>query len=148
MNETKTTGFEKKPTAETTTTPTAAPVVQTRLPLSPTPQVLPEKNYGFQRSPMGTAELERRESELYNRELKFMAKQLLTEKGLPSSLAEILLLTDESSVVNAVNILAELFGDKENVSTNGFRVLGGDRLPDGENNKMQEGELRRAFGLM
>lgn len=90
-------------------------------------------------------ELDKRESELTERELKFTAKQLLAEKGLSTEFAEILKLTDEKSVIEAIDLIEKLVGVKK--TDNKFSVVNERKLP--QNNKDDEnyGQLRRAFGL-
>ena len=90
-------------------------------------------------------ELKKRESELNIRELKFMAKQLLSQKGLPAELADILKLDDEKSVVNAVEMLAKLGGVNE--KDNKLKVFDEKKLPEAKTEEKYIGELRKAFGL-
>ena len=94
------------------------------------------------------AELEQRENELCSREMKFLAKQLLTEKGLSAELAEIIRLDDEDTIRNAVEVLDRVFNaPKANESGSNMTVLSDYRLPETDNADRYAGELRRAFGL-
>lgn len=94
----------------------------------------------------GNEDLEKRESELMARELKFIAKQLLAEKGLPSELADILKLESEASVTEAVELLTKLFGSRQ--KENSMKVVNERKLPTGKNDDENYGQLRRAFGLI
>ena len=94
----------------------------------------------------GSEEFERRETELAERELKFAAKQLLSEKGLPTELAEILKLEDEKSVTDAVAVLSKLIGSNEKET--GLKVAKERKLPVSEREDENYGQLRRAFGLV
>ncbi len=94
----------------------------------------------------GNEDFEKRESELATRELKFTAKQLLSEKGLPTELAEILKLEDEKSVIDAVELLSKLIGTKE--KENSFKAAKERKLPQSEREDENYGQLRRAFGLV
>lgn len=91
-------------------------------------------------------ELEKRERELNVRELKFKAKQLLTQNGLPIDLAEILKLENEESVASAVEMLVRLGGEKKNEE--GFKVLDEKKLPEIKEEEKHSGRLRKAFGLI
>lgn len=90
-------------------------------------------------------ELEKRESELVERELKFTAKQLLSERGLSTEFAEILKLTDEKSVTEAVDLIEKLVGVKK--TENKFSVVNERKLPQNKKEDENYGQLRRAFGL-
>ncbi len=90
-------------------------------------------------------ELDKRESELTERELKLTAKMLLAEKKLPTELAEILKLTDEEAVTNAVELLEKLIIVKENESR--LTVEKERKLPQSKKDDENYGQLRRAFGL-
>ncbi|MBE6845509.1 MAG: hypothetical protein E7508_07360 [Ruminococcus sp.] len=94
----------------------------------------------------GNEELEKRESELMARELKFVAKQLLSEKGLPSELADILKLESEASVTEAVELLSKLVSGNKMESK--LKVVNERKLPTGKNDDENYGQLRRAFGLI
>jgi hypothetical protein len=94
----------------------------------------------------GSEEFERRETELAERELKFTAKQLLSEKGLPTELAEILKLEDEKSVTEAIELLAKLMGTREKTET--LKNAKERKLPVSERTDENYGQLRRAFGLV
>lgn len=89
-------------------------------------------------------ELNKREKELNARELKFMAKQFLSQRELPTELADILKLDDEESVKKAVEMLARLSGEKENK----LKVLDEKKLPEIKNEEKNISELRKAFGLI
>lgn len=86
---------------------------------------------------------EKRESDLTARELRFSARQLLAEKGLPTELADILKLDDEKSVTEAVELLSQFIGKKEQ----SFPKIKERRLPESTNTE-DNGKLRRAFGLV
>ena len=90
-------------------------------------------------------ELDRRETELNERELKFTAKQLLSERGLSTEFADILKLTDEKSVTEAVDLLEKLVGVKN--TENKLSVLNERKLPNNKKEDENYGQLRRAFGL-
>ena len=94
------------------------------------------------------AELEKRESELCSREMKFLAKQLLAEKDLSAELAEVIRLDDEETIRNAVEVLDRVFNTpKKNEGSSNMTVMSDYRLPETDNNDRYAGELRRAFGL-
>ena len=61
----------------------------------------------------GVDELDKRESELAIKELKFTAKQMLADKGLPQELADIINLSDEKSITDAVELLSKLIDSKK-----------------------------------
>ncbi|MGN0612619.1 MAG: DUF4355 domain-containing protein [Porcipelethomonas sp.] len=94
----------------------------------------------------GTDDLEKRENDLTARELKFMAKQLLAEKGLPAELADILKLEDETGVRDAVELLAKLIGTRKN--NDKLKVMDEQRLPGTADEEKNFSELRKAFGLI
>ena len=94
----------------------------------------------------GSDELEKRERELNMRELKFKAKQLLSQKSLPTELSEILKLDNEQSVEQAVEMLVKLTGKNEKNTR--LKVLDEKKLPDSKSEEKNLGELRKAFGLV
>ena len=94
----------------------------------------------------GSDELEKRERELNMRELKFKAKQLLSQKSLPIELSEILKLDNEQSVEQAVEMLVKLTGKNEKNTK--LKVLDEKKLPDTKTEENNLGELRKAFGLI
>ena len=104
-----------------------------------------EKTFDYNDKMQYSEELNKRERELNIRELKFMAKQLLSQKGLPTELADILKLDDEKSVVSAVEMLAKLGG--ENEKDNKLKVFDEKKLPEAKTEEKYIGELRKAFGL-
>lgn len=91
-------------------------------------------------------ELEKREKELNMRELKFKAKQLLSQKSLPTELADILKLDDEKTVEQAIEKLAKLIGKNEKDTK--LKVLDEKKLPDSKSDEKNMGKLRKAFGLI
>ena len=93
----------------------------------------------------GVEGLDKRENELALKELKFTAKQLLAEKGLPLELAEIINLTDEKSVTEAVELLSGFIVPKK--KNDKLKVIER-KLPESENEDDNYGQLRKAFGLV
>ncbi len=90
-------------------------------------------------------ELDKREKELHSKELKFIAKQLLDEKKLPTELADILKFEDEKSIVEVIETIEKLIGNKK--TENKLSVVNERKLPKSKNDDENYGELRRAFGL-
>lgn len=90
----------------------------------------------------GTADLEKRETELRARELAMSAREMLSEKGLPKDLADILKYSDEESLKKAVDRIKELGQDE----LKGFKVLEYNRLPTGAHD-FNVNSLEKAFRL-
>lgn len=90
-------------------------------------------------------DLDKREIELTERELKLTAKQVFMERGIPVELAEIVKLTDEKSIENAVNVLEKyvtVSKEKNKLSVENER-----KLPQSREDDSDYGQLRKAFGL-
>lgn len=90
----------------------------------------------------GTADLEKRETELRARELAMSAREILAEKGLPKDLADILKYSDEESLKKAVDRIHELKSNEPE----GLKVLGDNRLPKGDHD-FNDNSLEKAFRL-
>lgn len=90
----------------------------------------------------GTADLEKRETELKARELAMTAREILAEKGMPKDLADILKYSDEETLKKAVDRIQELRQDE----LKGFKVLGDNRLPTGDHD-FNDNSLEKAFRL-
>lgn len=86
----------------------------------------------------------KREQDLQQRELAMTAREMLTEKGLPKDLADILKYSDEDSLKIAVDRILKL----KNEELKGFTLITNNRLPEGshdldDNNR----SLEKAFRL-
>lgn len=90
------------------------------------------------------ADLIKREQELKQRELAMTAREILSAKGLPKDLAEILRYSDEESLNKSVDRIKELI-EKE-TDSKGFKVLGDNRLPTGDHD-FNDNSLEKAFRL-
>lgn len=88
------------------------------------------------------ADLIKMEQELKRKELDITAKELLSEKGLPKDLVDILKYSDEESLIKAVNKIQKLRQDE----LKGFKVLGDNRLPTGDHD-FSNNSLEKAFRL-
>lgn len=90
------------------------------------------------------ADLIKREQELKQRELAMTAREILSAKGLPKDLAEILRYSDEESLNKSVDRIKELI-EKE-TDLKGFKVLGDNRLPT-DDHDFNDNSLEKAFRL-
>lgn len=81
------------------------------------------------------AAVEQKEQELDRREISIKAKELLSDKGLPKELADILRYDNEDDLVKAIDTLEHIRGFKDENKANagglpeGFHVYGDNRLP-------------------
>ena len=96
------------------------------------------------------AALNKREQELNQREMQIRAKELLAEKGLPKSLAEVLKYDDEESLKAAIDVIEHTRGFK-NSETNEQnepprRRIIENILPSGKTDVVGD-PLRKAMGL-
>lgn len=60
----------------------------------------------------------KREAELNQREMALRAKELLSEKGLPKNLADVLRYSDEESLIAAIDVIDKTRGFKEGLTGN------------------------------
>lgn len=90
-----------------------------------------------------SAELEKREHELEQRELAMTAREKLAERGLPKELAEFLKFSDEKTLEAAINKINELKSEKPD----GLQVLGDNRLPEHNAVEFKDNSLEKAFRL-
>lgn len=85
------------------------------------------------------ADFVKREQELNKREMNIRAKELLSERGLPKGLSDVLRYDTEEELVKAIETIEHSKGfknedqDKENTLPEGFHVLE-KKLPDGDHN--------------
>ncbi|MDO4943405.1 MAG: hypothetical protein Q4E73_11315 [Lachnospiraceae bacterium] len=94
------------------------------------------------------AELKKREKELNEREMKLKATELLTERGLPKTLADVLRYDDENSLISAIDVLTHVKGFKEEKKEEEPRItVLENRLPERQNNDMEHDPIRNAMGL-
>lgn len=94
------------------------------------------------------AEYEKRFAELEAREMKLMAKEKLSERGMPRELAEIITCTDEKDLENKLEALQKIYGDKaKEEKPKGFVMVGA--RPAESNGRLPTGSdpVRRAMGL-
>lgn len=73
------------------------------------------------------AEYEKRFAELEAREMKLMAKEKLSDRGMPRELADIITCTDENDLDSKLDALQKIYGDKakeKEEPKSGFRPLG------------------------
>lgn len=98
------------------------------------------------------AEYEKRFAELEAREMKLMAKEKLSERGMPRELAEIITCTDEKDLENKLEALQKIYGDKakEKDKPTGFVQIVGARPAEGNTRgglPVGPDPVRRAMGL-
>lgn len=62
--------------------------------------------------------LNKREEELNQREMQIRAKELLSERGLPKSLADVLKYSDEKSLIAAIDVIEHTRGFKDSSAEN------------------------------
>lgn len=95
------------------------------------------------------AALNKRETELNQREMQIRAKEVLSERGLPKDLANVLRYSDEESLIAAIDVIEKTRGFKNNdENENGQpkrRVLE-NNLPNGVHEKFGD-PIRKAMGL-
>lgn len=85
----------------------------------------------------------KREQDLQQRELAMTAREMLTEKGLPKDLADILKYSDEDSLKIAVDRILKL----QNEELKGFKLISGGRLPEGNHDSNNTHDFEKAFRL-
>lgn len=97
------------------------------------------------------SEFDKREKELNQREMQIRAKELLSERGLPKNLADVLRYSDEESLKAAIDVIDHTRGFKENEQTEHKneppqRRIIENILPSGKTDTISD-PLRRAMGL-
>jgi hypothetical protein len=96
------------------------------------------------------SEFDKREKELNQREMQIKAKELLSERGLPKSLADVLRYSDEESLKAAIDVIDKTRGFKESsVNTeqnNGKKRIMENPLPNSNDDVIGD-PLRKAMGL-
>lgn len=96
--------------------------------------------------------LSKREAELNQREMQIRAKELLTERGLPKQLADVLKYSDEESLVKAIDVIEHTRGFKESAENEQKkdgkpkRRIIENILPSGKDDAAGD-PLRKAMGL-
>lgn len=94
------------------------------------------------------AELAKRENELQQREMSIRAMEMLTERGLPKGLADVLRYSDEESLTKALDTIQSLQGFENEEHTSSKRHIIENRLPVVDSSISSEEEtIRGAFGL-
>lgn len=97
------------------------------------------------------AALSKREAELNQREMQIRAKELLTERGLPKQLADVLKYSDEKSLIAAIDVIEHTRGFKEEEQEkNGKpkrRILVQEPLPLHDGGGFEPDPFRKAMGL-
>lgn len=95
--------------------------------------------------------LNKREEELNRREMQIRAKELLSERGLPKNLADVLRYSDEESLKAAIDVIEHTRGFKESSENNEQkrteRKIIENPLPNGVSNALTGDPLRKAMGL-
>lgn len=98
------------------------------------------------------SEFDKREKELNQREMQIRAKELLSERGLPKNLADVLRYSDEESLKAAIDVIDKTRGFKEgSVNTEHKneppqRRIIENILPSGKADTISD-PLRKAMGL-
>lgn len=97
------------------------------------------------------SEFDKREKELNQREMQIRAKELLSERGLPKNLADVLRYSDEKSLIAAIDVIDHTKGFKNNEQTEHKneppqRRIIENILPSGKDETASD-PLRRAMGL-
>ena len=96
------------------------------------------------------AEYNQKLAELEAREMKLMAKEKLSDRGMPRELADIITCTDEKDLDSKLDALQKIYGDKakEKDKPTGFVQIVGARPAEG-NHGLPTGPdpVRRAMGL-
>lgn len=94
------------------------------------------------------AEYTKKLAELEAREMKLMAKEKLSERGMPRELADIITCTDEKDLDSKLDALQKIYGDKaKEEKPKGFVMVGA--RPAESNGRLPTGPdpVRRAMGL-
>ena len=73
--------------------------------------------------------LSKRENELNQREMQLKAKELLSERGLPKELAEVMRYADEESLTKAIDIIDKTRGFKQEKKKDSHIIIEPNRLP-------------------
>lgn len=94
------------------------------------------------------AEYSQKLAELEAREMKLMAKEKLSDRGMPRELADIITCTDEKDLDNKLDALQKIYGNKDKEEKpRGFICVGG--RPAEGNHGLPTGPdpVRKAMGL-
>lgn len=92
----------------------------------------------------GDTDLAKREQELNRREMTIRAKEILSEKGLPKELAEVMRYEDEDSLNKAIGIIENMKGFKKEEQRE-YMVLGNNRLPESNGDFGTLDPIKEAF---
>lgn len=95
------------------------------------------------------AEYTRKFAELEAREMKLMAKEKLSERGMPRELADIITCTDEKDLDSKLDALQKIYGDKakEKEKPTGFICIGGAPYEGNRGLSVAPDPVRKAMGL-
>lgn len=98
------------------------------------------------------AALNKRETELNQREMQIRAKELLSERGLPKDLANVLRYSDEESLIAAIDVIERTRGFKndeqnENKQPNRRVLIEGMHLSRSNYEHDTSDPFRKAMGL-
>lgn len=97
------------------------------------------------------SEFDKREKELNQREMQIRAKELLSERGFPKNLADVLRYSDEESLKAAIDVIDKTIGFKEGSANTEqdktMRKIIENPLPTGVSNALMGDPLRKAMGL-
>lgn len=94
-----------------------------------------------------SAELEKREHELEQRELAMTAREKLAERGLPKELAEVLRFSDDESMNKSIDAIEKIINENktQGVTFRGFQP--GQSLDFKNADSQLNSEMRKAMGL-
>lgn len=94
-----------------------------------------------------SAELEKREHELEQRELAMTAREKLAERGLPKELAEVLRFSDDESMNKSIDAIEKIINENktQGVTFHGFQP--GQSLDFKNADSQLNSEMRKAMGL-
>lgn len=99
--------------------------------------------------------MSKREEELNQREMQIRAKELLSEKGLPKKLADVLKYSDEESLISAIEVIEHTRGFKDSPAEGEPKedkkqrkiLMDGIQLPRSQYGYDAGDPLRKAMGL-
>lgn len=97
------------------------------------------------------SEFDKREKDLNQREMQIRAKELLSERGLPKNLADVLRYDSEESLKAAIDVIEHTKGFKgssvDTEQNENKRKVIENPLPSGQRNALIGDPLRKAMGL-
>lgn len=91
------------------------------------------------------AALSKKEEELKQREMQIRAKEILSERGLPKELANVLKYSDEKSLTAAIDVIEHTKGFKDSEKTGTFE--GFRPIEDWHDHGSERDPIRDAMGL-